>query len=106
LGRTADEVVHLRLERLVIGVVPRLDGLVLPVDEHGARVPVVLLPPEVVPPFEDEDLLARFGERMRERPAARPAADDDDVVVVSHGAYLTSGSDRGRGRGRSRPASA
>ncbi len=77
LGRPAHEVVHLRLERLAVGVVPGVLGQVLPVDEDLLGVPVVHLPRQEVAPLEDEDALAGRGQRVREGAAAGAAADDD-----------------------------
>jgi hypothetical protein len=51
LGGAADKVVHLRLERLPVGVVPGVLRHVLPVHEDGAGIPVVHLAGQEVTPF-------------------------------------------------------
>ena len=57
LRRAADEVVHLRLERGAVGVVPRVGRDVAPVDEHRVGVPVRHLARQEVAPFEQQDPL-------------------------------------------------
>ena len=84
LGGAADVVVDLGLERLAVGVVPGVLGDVLAVDEHRLGVPVVHLPGQEVAPLEEQDPLARAGQRVGQRAAAGAAADDDDVVVLGH----------------------
>ena len=84
LGRPAHEVVDLRLERLAVAVVPGVGGDVLPVDEHRARIPVVHLPGQEVPPLQQQDALAGAGEGVRERPSPGPGPDDDHVIVLVH----------------------
>src|SRR5215471_15101088 len=82
LRRTADEVMHLRLERLALLVVPRVLRHVAVVDEHLFREPVLGFTRKPVAALEQQDPLARRGEVSSERPAAGPAADDDHVVAV------------------------
>jgi hypothetical protein len=72
LGRPADEVVDLRLERLLLLVVPHVLGHVAVVDEDVVRGPVRELPGKPVAPLEEEDPLAGGGEVPRERPPPAP----------------------------------
>src|SRR6476660_5589066 len=81
----------LRLERRAVGVVPRVVGDVAAVDEHRRRVPVVHLARQEVAAFEQQQLLARRGERVRERSSARTRTDDDDVVTLAHDASYRPG---------------
>jgi hypothetical protein len=76
--------VHLGLERLAVGVVPGLFADVAAVDEDGRRAPVLHLAREEVAALEHQDALARIGDGVGERAAARAGSDDDDVVVVGH----------------------
>jgi hypothetical protein len=59
LGRPADEVVHLRLERGALGVVPGVCRDVAVVHEDVGRRPVPRLARQPVAAFEQEDALAR-----------------------------------------------
>ena len=90
LGVAADVVVDLRRELVAVPVEPELRGAVLPLDEHRRRLPVVPLPGQVVAALEQQDLLARGGQSVREGASAGAGADHDDVVVlfVSHGCSL------------------
>ena len=80
LGRPADEVVDLRLKRLVLRVVPGVLRDVAVVDEDVVCRPVRRLPGEPVASLEEEDPLAGGREVPGERPASGARADDDDVV--------------------------
>ena len=82
LGRAADEVVDLRLERLAVLVVPGVLGDVAVVDEDVLRQPVLRLARQPVAALEQQDPLARWREVARERPASGPGADDDHVIGV------------------------
>ena len=83
LGRTADEVVDLRLERLAARVVPRVGRDVAVVDEHGLGAPVLGLAREPVAALEQQDALAGRRQVPRERAAACAGPDDDHVVALS-----------------------
>ena len=84
LRGAADEVVHLRLERLGrVRVVPGVRRDVAVVDEHVVHVPVLWLAREPVAALEQQDALARWGEVPDERAAAGAAADHDHVVGVA-----------------------
>ena len=83
LRRAADEVVHLRLERLAVGVVPGVLGDVAVVDEHVVCGPVGRLTREPVTALEEQDALAGRRQVVDEGPAAGAAADHDDVVASS-----------------------
>ena len=82
LGRAADEVVDLRLERLPVRVVPGVRRDVAVVDEDVLREPVLRLAREPVAALEQQDALARGREVPGERAAAGAGADDDDVVLA------------------------
>jgi hypothetical protein len=82
LRRTADEVVNLGLECLSLGVVPGVVRDVTVLDENVLGEPVRQLPRQPVAPLEEEDLLARRRQVMRERPAACTRADDDHVIRI------------------------
>ena len=84
LRRAADEVVHLRLERLALLVVPGVRRDVPVLDEHVAREPVLNLAREPVAALEQQDALSRRRKVPGERPAARTRADDHHVVRVHH----------------------
>src|SRR5262249_43674015 len=84
LGVAADVVVRARMERLAHPVEPLLARLVAILEEHGARVPVLLLARQEVAALEQQDAQSGGSEAMDERAAARAGADDDDVVVL-HG---------------------
>src|SRR5262249_37176114 len=79
---SADIVVGVRVQLVAVPVAPDLARVVLRVDVHGARAPVVLLARHEVAALEEEDALAGVRQRERERAAAGPGADDDDVVGV------------------------
>jgi hypothetical protein len=82
LGRSADEVVDLRLERLALVVVPGVLGDVAVVDEDVGGVPVLRLAGKPIPALEQKDPLARRREVTGEGAAARAGADDDDVIGI------------------------
>src|SRR5262245_58930558 len=85
----ADVVVRVGMERLAVLVLPDLLRVVLGLDVHGARAPVVLLAPDVVAPFEQEDAFSGWRDVIGERSAAGARADDDHVVM-SHESSLRS----------------
>jgi hypothetical protein len=95
LGGPADEVVHLGLERLAVTVEPSVLGDVLPVHEHRLGVPVVRLAGQEVAAFQQQDPLARGGQGVRQRAAARAGPDDDHVIVLGHGSTITAWRTRG-----------
>ena len=80
----ADVVVQARVKGLAILAVPGLRRLVAAVHEDLARAPVGGLARQVVAALDDQDALATGRDPLRQRAAARPAADHDQVVVVSH----------------------
>ena len=80
LGRAADVVVHLRLERRAVRVVPGVGRDVAAVDEHVLRQPVLRLPRQPAAALEQQDPLARRGQAADQRAAAGAAADHDHVV--------------------------
>src|SRR3954454_10753067 len=73
LRRAADVVVDLRLERLVVGVIPRVLRHVAVVDEHVVALPVLRLTGQPPAALEQQDALARRRQRAHERPAAGTA---------------------------------
>jgi hypothetical protein len=72
LGGAAHEVVDLRLERLAVGVVPRVLRHVAVVDEHLVRAPVRGLAGQPAAALEQQDALAGRGQAADERAAAAP----------------------------------
>jgi hypothetical protein len=84
LRRAADEVVHLRLERLVLAVEPLVVRHVAVVDEHVGGLPVLGLARQPVAALEQEDALPGRREMAGERPPAGAGADDDHVEVLHH----------------------
>jgi len=71
-GRTADEVVHLRLKRPAVAVVPGVGGDVAVVLEYRGHIPVLGLALEPVAALEDQDALSRRRELPCERPTPAP----------------------------------
>ena len=84
LGGAADEVVHLRLERLAVAVVPGVRRDVAVVDEHLVREPVLRLARQPAAALEQQDPLARGRQATHQRAAARAAPDHDHVVGGAH----------------------
>jgi len=82
LRRAADEVMDLRLEWLAFGVVPGVLGDVAVVDEDVLREPVGGFTGKPVTPLEQQDSFPGRCQVPREGAAARPGADDDDVVRI------------------------
>jgi hypothetical protein len=76
------------LERLSVGVVPRVLRDVLAADEHRLEVPVVHLTGEEAAPLEEQDPLARRRQREGERAPSGAAPDDDHVAVLTHCSVL------------------
>jgi hypothetical protein len=88
LAVAADEVMQGGAERLPARIGPGLLRLIEPLDEDGLAAPVLLGTRQVIATFEDQDALAGRCQALRERGATRPAADDDQVVVVlNQGGY-------------------
>src|SRR5262249_34223201 len=81
---TADKIVHLRLERSAVSIVPCVRRDIAVLHEHRCRIPVLHLALEPVAALEDQDVLARGCELSGERAAPRPAADNDDVKALVH----------------------
>jgi hypothetical protein len=63
---------HLRLEWLAIGAVPGIGRYVLPVDEYRARFPVVRFAGQEIAALQQQDLLPRGRQRVRERAPPAP----------------------------------
>jgi hypothetical protein len=84
LGRTADEIMHLRLKGSAIAIVPSLGRHIAVVHEHRGCIPVLRLALEPVTALQNEDALFRRSEMPRQSPTARAAADDDDVEMLVH----------------------
>ncbi len=91
LRGAAHVVVHLRLERLAVVVVPGVGGDVAVVDEDVLREPVLGLACEPVAALEQEDPLAGGGEMPGERAAAGTGPDDDHVIAVHQYSSSSSG---------------
>src|SRR5262249_14578881 len=84
LGRAADEIMHLRLKRPTVAIIPCVGRDVAVVLEHRRRIPIFCLALEPVAALENQDALPRWRELPRERAAARAAADDDNVEAPVH----------------------
>src|SRR5215831_17293842 len=84
LRGTADEVVHLWLERSAVTVVPGLGRDIVILHEDCRHIPVPGLAFEPVAALEDQDVLARGSELSRKGAAAGSASDDDDVETLVH----------------------
>src|SRR5262249_3168135 len=89
LGVAADEVLGVRAERDAVLVIPALGGHVPLAAEDLFGLPVLEFPREVAAALEHEDLLAGRRETLRQRPAARAAADDAHVVGLHRSAYTS-----------------
>src|SRR6266849_5122818 len=70
------------MKLLAVLVEPDLPGVVLGVDIHGLRAPVVLLARDVVAALQDEDPLSGGRQMMCQRSSAGSGADDDHIVVA------------------------
>src|SRR5882724_3056614 len=89
LGVPADPIIGVRMQRLPVLVAPDFFRLVLPLDVHRPRIPVVCFPRHVVAPLEEENLLAGRRQPVCEGAAAGTGTDDDDVIVgCRHGGRL------------------
>src|SRR5215469_1348900 len=82
LRAAADVVMQLGAERPVAVVVEGLVRGVLRFAEHGTGVPVVPLSRQESAAFEQQHPLARFGHPGRGARASRPAADDENIVMI------------------------
>src|SRR6266478_7774559 len=81
-GVASDVVVGVRVEPLAFLVAPLFLSLVLGLNIDRARIPIGLLPGNIVPPFQDEDAFPSGGERSEECSPACSRTDDDYVVVL------------------------
>src|SRR4030095_2651296 len=79
----ADVVVRVRIELASPFVEPHLSRAVAQVLPHGVGIPVRVFLRHEVAALDDQEPRAGRGEGVRDRAAAGPAADDDDVVDVS-----------------------
>src|SRR6185369_9742369 len=86
----AHGVVGVRMERVSLPVVPDLLRLVPALDVDPSRVPVGLLPRDVVAPLQKENALPGGRKSMGQSAASCPGPDDDDVEAV-HGSNLPKG---------------
>ena len=85
LGLATDVVGLLRVQGLVVFVVPGFGGVVAVLEEDGGGVPVEFFLGKEGAALEDEDALAGAGEVEGEGSAASAGADDDCVVWIGHG---------------------
>ena len=83
-GLTTDVVGLLRVEGLVVLVVPGFGGVVAVVEEDGGGVPVEFFLGEEGAALEDEDALAGAREMKGQGSTASACADDDCVVWIRH----------------------
>ncbi len=84
LGVAAHVVVRVRMKGLAVAIAPHLRRCVTALQIDRLGVPVLLLPRHEATPLEDEDTLARRGQRVKERAAAGSGPDDDHVIVGGH----------------------
>src|SRR5215203_2911002 len=84
LTGTANEIMHLRLERPAIAVVPSLGRDITVVLENCCRVPVLRFTFEPVAAFQNNNALSRGREMSGKSAAASTAAEDDDVELFVH----------------------
>ena len=85
LGVAPDTVVGVRLKLPAASIEPLLGDAVAQVLPYRLRAPVLLFLRNEATALEDEDAGGRGGQRVRDRPAAGAAADDDDVeAIVPH----------------------
>src|SRR5262249_53965864 len=87
---TADVIIRVWMQLLSVSVSPHFLGLILALGIDRAWVPVVLLAWDIIAALQQQNAFARGRAFVRQRPAARPAADNDDVVTrgLSHGFLL------------------
>src|SRR6185312_9644870 len=81
----ADEIMHLRLERLPLPVEPGVPGHVLPIHEHRLRIPVPQLPGQKIPRSSSRIL---FPDPASAYASARPGPNNDPVIMLSHDSLL------------------
>src|SRR5262249_8534303 len=79
---SADVVVRVRMQLGSVAIVPDFFGVILRLEIHRGGAPVVLLARNIVAALQNKNLLPRRCELRRERSAARPRADYDDVVMA------------------------
>src|SRR5262249_2103105 len=91
LRRTAHEVVHLRLERSSLAVVPGVRRHVAVVEEDLLRQPVLRLPAAPLPPPAPPEPAFRPPGGPGARASARAGSDDDDVVALHQYCPIISG---------------
>ena len=80
-GGAADKIMHLRLERFSVRQIPGLRRDIAVDSEDVRDAPVARLPRQPVAALQDQHLLARWRQPVRQCAAPCPAADDDDVVL-------------------------
>src|SRR5713226_6019559 len=81
-GITPDVVISVRVERLAFLVAPLFLSLVLGLNIDRTRIPIGLLPGNIVPPLQDEDAFPSGSERVDQCSAARSGSDNNYVVVL------------------------
>src|SRR6266446_1569416 len=81
-GIAPNVVVGVRMERLAVLVAPLFLSLVLGLDIDRTRIPIGLLPGNIVAPFQDEDAFPGGSERVHQCSAARSGSDNNYVVVL------------------------
>src|SRR6516162_9431331 len=87
----ANVIVRVRMERLALGIVPMLLGLILTFEVHQLRIPIGFLARNEVAALENEDLLPRRSQAMCQRSPAGTASNNDDVIMIcaSHALLLS-----------------
>ncbi len=83
-GRAADKIMHLRLKRSTVAVVPGVRRDVAVFGEDCSRIPIQRFPLKPVAALENENAFARRSKMPGQRTTASAAADDDDVKLLIH----------------------
>ena len=84
LRGAADEIMHLRLKRSAVAVIPCIRRDITVLLEDRCRIPVLRLALEPVATLENQDALSRGRELFGESAATCAATDDDDVEALVH----------------------
>src|SRR5271170_2744530 len=96
LAVAADPVMKRRTETVPVFAGPRLVRLIFAVDKDRLRAPICFFAGKVFAAFEDENLISGRREPLRERGAARAAADYDQIILVDHANLLITSTAVGR----------
>src|SRR5215469_7833038 len=75
-------IMRVRMQLGAMPIAPDFLGLILGVEIHRGRVPVILFAWNVIPAFEHQDLFPRRRELRGESSTARAGSDDDHVIMA------------------------